>query len=125
MIVLDASVLIALLDRDDAHHDRATALLRGTVGRRKAISTVTLAEVLVGPIRVGRQDAVRRAVDRLRVDEVGFPEDAAARLAGLRVSTGLRLPDCCVLLAAQPHGTVATFDERLRVAADRLGLQDS
>lgn len=124
MIVLDASVVIALFDRDDAHHDPATAFLRSTVGRRRAISTVTLAEVLVGPTRVGRQDGVRRAVERLRIEEVGFPQDAAARLAGLRVATGLRLPDCCVLLVAQPSGTVASFDERLRVAAARLGLRE-
>jgi predicted nucleic acid-binding protein len=36
-------------------------------------------------------------------------------LAGLRVKTGCKMPDCCVLASAATRTTaVATFDERLR-----------
>ncbi len=45
------------------------------------------------------------------------------RLATLRVSTGLRLPDCCVLDAAQTNAArLATFDAALGKAARRLGI---
>lgn len=123
MIVLDASVVIGLLDGDDVHHERAEEVFRTSAGRDRGISTVTLAEVLVGPVRAGRGDVVRRALERLRVVEVGLPAGAAVRLAELRATTGLRLPDCCVLLAVPPGGSVASFDQRLLAAAERLGVR--
>jgi predicted nucleic acid-binding protein len=44
-------------------------------------------------------------------------------LAQLRTDTGLKLPDCCVLLAAQDHDArVASFDTDLLNAADKQGL---
>jgi len=53
----------------------------------------------------------------LRVRSVPFEDDAHIRLATLRAGTGLKLPDCCVLLAAeQVHAAVATFDDRLAAA---------
>ena len=43
-----------------------------------------------------------------------MPRDAAVQLAELRVESGLKMPDCCVLLAAITcHGAVATVDNRL------------
>ncbi len=55
--------------------------------------------------------------------EQPFPSDTAVRLARLRADTGLRMPDCCVLLAAQDAaGRVAAFDDRLIRAAEVLGL---
>ena len=40
-------------------------------------------------------------------------------LARLRVKTGCKMPDCCVLATAATHNTaVATFDARLRRHAD-------
>lgn len=49
---------------------------------------------------------------------MGLNDDAPTRLALLRAGTGLKLPDCCVLLAAeQTRGTIATFDGRLTAAA--------
>jgi len=50
-------------------------------------------------------------------------EDWPAWLAVLRADTNLKLPDCCVLLAAeQTHGAVATFDDRLATAARERGF---
>ena len=56
----------------------------------------------------------------IAVDDL--PGDAAGQLAELRAHTGLKLPDCCVLLTAERHGPaeIATFDTRLaRVAVER------
>nr|WP_293774994.1 hypothetical protein [Sporichthya sp.] len=41
----------------------------------------------------------------------------------MRAETGLRMPDCCVLLSAEATGaTVATFDDRLAASAEARNL---
>ena len=123
MIVLDASVLIAHFDSADPHHDRATALLVDAADEPLGASPLTLAEVLVGPASAGTLAAAQDALHDLEVFTVPLDEDAPQRLATLRATTRLRLPDCCVILAAQStHGSIATFDERLVGAASELGL---
>ena len=91
--------------------------------RRLFVSPTTHAEILVGPARSGTMAATQAALRVLGISEVGLPADAAARLAVLRVTTGLKLPDCCVILAAQQSKCdVLTFDDRLSAAARDLGL---
>jgi predicted nucleic acid-binding protein len=53
-----------------------------------------------------------------------LPIDAPHRLAQLLASSQLKLPDCCVLIAAQDShaGAIATFDDRLRRAAEARGF---
>ncbi len=123
MIVLDASVLIAHLDATDVHHDRAGVLLLDVAGEPIGASSLTLAEVLVGPARAGQLDRGNALLHQLSVGSVHLDDDAPARLAVLRAGTSLKLPDCCVLLAAeQTHGAVATFDDRLANAATEHGF---
>ncbi len=123
MIVLDASVLIAFFDGQDAHHAAAEELLGSTLDEELAASSLTLAEVRVAPVRDNKLDAVRAALHDLEVQELPFPQDSAVRLAGLRVSTGLKMPDCCVVLAAEhAQADVATFDDQLAHAAEDRGL---
>jgi hypothetical protein len=63
------------------------------------------------------------ALRDLEVAEQPVPSDAALKLAELRVNTGLRMPDCCVLLVAQgAQGRVASFDVAVNAAAVKLGL---
>ncbi len=121
MIILDASVLIAYLDGDDAQHTLAEELLAKEVDDEFAANPLTLAEVLVEPARVGRLEQVQAALDDLEIQELPFPADTAVKLALLRVGTGLKMPDCCVLLAAEAIGArVASFDTGLlRAAATR------
>lgn len=124
MIVLDASVLIAYLDGSDEHHVAAETLLAEAIDDDLGVNPLTLAEVLVVPIREGRLRAVQNALHDLEVDELRFPPDTAARLAELRVSTGLKMPDCCLLLTAEDSGAaVASFDERLVRAAEARRLE--
>jgi predicted nucleic acid-binding protein len=123
VIVLDASVLIGHLDGDDVHHPRARRLLEATGSSPLGASPISLAETLVAPARTGRLDSARAALVRLGVAELGLGKAAAAELACLRADTGCKLPDCCVLLAAQEHGgAVASFDADLVQAAQTLGL---
>lgn len=123
MIVLDASVLIAYLDGEDDHHAAADRLFAQAIDEDLAASPLTLAEVLVVPVRDGRLHQAQAAFRDLEVRELPFPADAAIRLAGVRVSTGLKMPDCCVLLAAEVAGaSVASFDERLAQTAENRNL---
>ena len=123
MIVLDASVVIAHLAASDAHHARATAFFREHPDAEFIVHNLTLTEILVGPTRVGRALEVTRALASLGIDEWAPPAGGAARLAQLRVDSGLKLPDCCVLDAAIETGSaLATLDERLAGAARALRL---
>jgi len=123
VIVLDASALIAFLDPADALHGAATASMLALEGRRLMISPLTHAEVLVGPVRAGTLGPTRAAMTDLAIAEVALPADAAIRLAQLRARTRLRLPVCCVVLAAQQsRAAILTFDDRLAAAACDLEI---
>ncbi|MEP6816168.1 MAG: type II toxin-antitoxin system VapC family toxin [Marmoricola sp.] len=123
MIVLDASVLIGYLDGNDAHHAAAEELLTAVLDEDLAVNPLTLAEILVAPARDGRVDLVMDVLRELEVEELAFPSDAAPRLARLRVATGLKMPDCCVLLSADvANAGIASFDDQLLQAAERRGL---
>jgi predicted nucleic acid-binding protein len=123
VIVLDASVLIAHLDGSDRHHADAQSLLEANTQEPLGASPITLAETLVSPARADRLADAQTALRQLGVDELTLGENAPGRLAQLRTDTGLKLPDCCVLLAAQDHDArVASFDTDLLKAAHKLGL---
>lgn len=100
LIVVDASVVIAFLDADDAHHGGAVAALTASRPDRLVIPASAYAEILVGPMRRGRSTAevVDRALADLNVEVVPVTRDIAMRAAGFRAShTSLRLPDALVL----------------------------
>jgi predicted nucleic acid-binding protein len=123
VIVLDANVLIAHFDEHDTHHVAAKQRLLHLADQPFGASSITLAEVLVAPTSAGSLPAAHAALHALDVFEMQLPPNAAERLAALRVQTALKLPDCCVLLAAEAvHGTILTFDDRLAREAVRRGL---
>jgi predicted nucleic acid-binding protein len=123
VIVLDASVLIAHLDGQDPHHAKAREMLEENAMTPLGASEISLAETLVSPARAGRLEDAGRALERLGVIELGLGTDVPLRLARLRADTSRKLPDCCVLLAAQEHhGAVASFDSDLVRTARKLGL---
>lgn len=123
MIVLDASVLIGHFEPADAHHTSATALLRAHAMESFGASVITLAEVYTGAARVGRADRLRLLLADLQVESLDLPADAALRLGELRATTGLKMPDCCVLYTAERHdATMATFDEKLAARAADFGI---
>jgi predicted nucleic acid-binding protein len=124
MIVLDASVIIALLDPNDRHHLRATDLFAEHAVEGFQMHQLTLAEVLVGAVRAGR--GTQRFNDLRSLGVIAHESDANEPLilAELRATTGLRMPDCCVLAVAQQTGLpLATFDAQLTRVATSLGLE--
>ena len=123
MIVLDASVLIAYLDSENEHHDRAVALLAREIDDDFVINPLTLAEVLVVPARDDRMAEVRATLAEVEVLELPFPADTGSKLAQLRSDTWLTMPDCCVLLAAEEaNARLASFDDRLGSTAKARNL---
>lgn len=131
MIVLDASVLIAHLWPSDRHHGEATAFLRRVAGDRMLTHPLTMAEVLIGGVRIGRGAEMRQDLADIGVQLADRDGDEPLRLAEIRVSTRLKLPDCCVLdvaltsLAKAPASesvALATFDRELAGAAIHRGV---
>ena len=120
MIVLDANVLIASLNRFDAHHERAHAIVASSDDL--AAHRLSIAEALVAPARTGRLAAAWSAI-RATTTMVGGDDEEPARLALLRARTGLRMPDCCPLDAAmRSRGHLATFDAALARTAAALDV---
>ncbi len=123
MIALDASVLIAHLNPSDAHHQAATGILLAGLPGQMLVHTVTLAEVLVGGVRIGRGASMRDDLHAAGISVAPHDEGEPLRLAELRATTGLKLPDCCVLdIAIHHQASLATFDDALAVAAGRHGV---
>lgn len=124
MIVLDASTLIGHFNPHDEHHARATQLLAGTLDQSLTAHPLTLAEVLVGAVKVGREAEMVRDLAKLGVSEASPAEGEYLELARLRVTTGLKMPDCCVLMAAMRNtAALATFDNALAAAASACGIE--
>jgi predicted nucleic acid-binding protein len=124
VIALDASVLVAHLSPHDAHHHAATGLLRDAAGERLIAHDLTLAEVLVGGARIGREEQMLADLRAAGVQHADRPEGEPLRLARLRARTGLKLPDCCVLDAALGHAaSLATFNRTLVTAAQQVNVE--
>ncbi|MFN8109881.1 MAG: PIN domain-containing protein [Thermoleophilia bacterium] len=125
-LILDASVLIGLLDAADAHHrtsvdDVAAADQAGTVLLTPASA---YSEALVAFARAGRVSAARDAVAGMGISVTPLTADIAERAADLRARhEALRLPDAVVLATSLHLGAeLLTYDARLtRIAADHRG----
>ncbi|MGL5830102.1 MAG: type II toxin-antitoxin system VapC family toxin [Angustibacter sp.] len=123
MILLDASVLIAQFSAADIHHRRAQRILLASGTQPLFVSCITLAKVLVTPTKSGRLAEIVEDIGALGIKELPLPLDSAKLLAKVRASTALKLPDCCVILMAQQaNAAIATFDEKLAIAAEECGI---
>jgi predicted nucleic acid-binding protein len=101
---------------------RTTALLKAHLTDCFASSVVTLAQVYLGAARAGHADRLDRLVAQLAIRSLELPADAAHRLSELRSTTGLKLPDRCVLYTAERHNAIATFDDTVAKRATNIGL---
>jgi predicted nucleic acid-binding protein len=117
LIVLDASVVIAHLDPDDALHDPATNALLEYAEDDLRLPASAYAESLVDPARKGRLDDAREAVALLRLQIVPIDRPLAERAASLRArERALRLPDALVLACGEllAADTILTADSGWR-----------
>jgi predicted nucleic acid-binding protein len=124
--VLDTDVVIAALDRADAHHAAAaTAFERfASEGVELLLCTVNYAEALVRPAEDER--TLRAAVDAIASLGIRLlaPDAALARHAARRRGLGVSLADGFALATAERAGAeLASFDRRVRRALPRAGLR--
>ena len=110
LTVLDAGVVIALLDAADAHHTAAVASVRGVRDRGDVLvlPASAYAECLVAPHRRGPDavGVVDRFLDALPARVEAADRAIAGAAAALRAAhgTALRLPDALVIATAIVRG---------------------
>ncbi len=115
LIVIDASVAIAALSADDAHHQAASVALAAASDDELVLAATTRAEILVGPAQVGGSAlaSARDFVDGCATIPVTASiADGAATLNARH--RGLSLPDAIALVVADliDADAVWTFDRR-------------
>jgi predicted nucleic acid-binding protein len=121
-LVLDAGVLIGLLNPADVHHAAAAAVFADP-DQRFLVHTLNLAEALVGPERARRGLEVFDDLRRLGVEPVSLGSNEALLLAHARAEYRLRMPDTCALATALHFGAqLVTYDDQVRSVTARLGI---
>ncbi len=116
LIALDASVLVALLDPDDSHHQAARNALDTHAEDDLRVPAHTFAEALVHPARAGKDRDALRLIAALEIAIDPIDETVAVAAAKLRAEHGsaLRMPDALVLAYADTRKakSVLTADPR-------------
>jgi predicted nucleic acid-binding protein len=121
-LILDASVLIGLLDVADAHHSQAVDDVESgdRAGRRLLTPASAYSEALVAFARSGRLGEAREALAAMGLTVAPLTATMAELAAELRANhERLRLPGAIVVACARElGGELLTYDRRLmRLAA--------
>lgn len=123
-LILDASVLIGLLDTADAHHQTSIDDVEAAdlSGRSLHVPASAYSETLVGFARAGRATEARDAIASMGITVTPLTAAIAERAAQIRSDDDrLRLREALVLATARElGGELLTYDDRLaRTANDR------
>ena len=104
-VVLDSSVIIALLTPFDKHHKGAREAVAENV-ERLMISTITLTEVLVRPAKLSHKACRDMAEDMSRQfgEPINLSSEIAIAAASIRARTGLATPDAIISATATAAG---------------------
>ena len=122
-MVLDASALIALASSKDPHHDWALNMFRDTASFGLQMSALTQAEVLVHPARVGKLEKFLKLIGELGLEITPIEASDSSKLANIRATTNLKMPDVVVLhQAMKAKGSIATTDQQLAKVAKSKGV---
>lgn len=124
--VLDTDVVIAALDRRDAHHARAAAAITTMIESETELllSLVNYAETLVRPAE--DETTLRSAIGALAALGIRLvaPSPAIARDAARHRSLDISLADGFAIATAQARGaSVASFDARVQRALRSTGVE--
>jgi predicted nucleic acid-binding protein len=116
-LILDASVLIGLLDTADTHHAQAVDDVEAAdqTGADLRTAASAYSEALVAFARLDRVPAAREAISAMGITVLALTDTIAERAAQLRaIHERLRLPEALVLATAQHHhAPLLTYNERL------------
>ncbi len=126
-VVLDASVVLGLLDPADGHHAAALASVRRSrsAGHPLVLPASAFAEVLVGASRVGREAVnqteafVDAVIDLVHPIDPPVAKEAALIRSGTKA---LRLPDALVIAVGRVLGasSILTADAGWRTVDQRV-----
>jgi predicted nucleic acid-binding protein len=120
-LILDASVLIGLLDTADAHHAGAVddTEAADVAGRQLLVPASAYSETLVAFARAARVPEAREAIAAMGIKVTPLTEAIAEHAAELRARHDwLRLPDALVLATARElDADLLSYDHRLRQLA--------
>ena len=110
LVVVDTAPLIYILEDHPRFAPRFQGLFeavdRGQL--QVAVSTVSVAELLVGPFKEGKDALAKRYEKALANFElIAVSSEIAVTAARLRASTGLRLPDALQAATALESGAAA------------------
>lgn len=121
-LILDASVLIGLLDAADAHHERAVIDVESAdrAGRKLIVPASAYSETLVAFARARRLADARASIAAMGIQIAPLTAAMAERAAELRAGRKhLRLPDAMVVACAREiGGELLTYDDRLASVGD-------
>lgn len=124
VIVVDANVIIALHDATDPHHNWARGFFASTLDAEWSTSVLTLAEVLVHPVRKNSDRGFLASIAGLGISVIGLDEVDSLELAKVRAESALRMPDAVVLLAAKKaDAAIATCDAALTRKSREWGIE--
>jgi predicted nucleic acid-binding protein len=116
-LILDASVLIGLLDTADAHHGQAIQDTEAAdkMGRPLLVPASAYSEALVAFARANRIEDAREAILSMGLTIVPLTASIAEHAAELRARhERLRLPDAIVLASAHElTGDLLSYDHNL------------
>lgn len=133
VVVFDADVLIAYLNREDAQHGVALDRMRRSLepGTRRFVSAVNYTEVLIGPLRTAGPagaETIDAMFVRFGIETIQVDMDLARRAAAVRARTNLTLPDAYAVATAIHSAQrglddvrLESFDERVVKAYTGLG----
>ena len=127
--VFDSDVVIGFLNGADAHHADAVGIMRDAMNdAERWLCSVNYSEILVGPIRVGKQATVEAMLGHFGFTIVPLDRPLAERAATVRARTGLKLPDAYALATViqgerRGHENVKLVSFDKRVLAARQSLQ--
>ncbi|MGU3409325.1 type II toxin-antitoxin system VapC family toxin [Microbacterium sp. M1A1_1b] len=123
MILLDANVLIARCNPTDSSHHRAVEVLDHHDWDEFLTTAVTLAEVLVRPVRDSWLDECLIQVESLGLLVVPVEDDDVVGIAELTAVHRLSAPDAVVLhTAIMTSDALVTFDAKLARVAQAIGF---
>jgi predicted nucleic acid-binding protein len=116
-LILDASVLIGLLDDEDAHHRPAVRDVEASdrLGQALLVPASAYSEALVAFARARRTAEAREAIAAMGIAVAPLTAAIAELASELRAHhERLRLPDAIVLATARElAGDLLTYDRRL------------
>jgi predicted nucleic acid-binding protein len=122
-LILDASVLIGLLDTADAHHAKAIqdTETADQAGHPLLVPASAYSEALVAFARANRTKDAREAITAMGLTITPLTATIAERAAELRARhERLRLPDAIVLASAyELNGELLSYDRSLARLARR------